>query len=459
MPGLGHRMKFDFSSLPLRNGGFSDQTMSILDLEPRAMLTTITEMALLETGSPAARAHWQKTQLRNLLAHAGQRSAFWQKRIGSANAELAALPLLTRRDVQQQVALEGCLLRENDGLATHPHATSGSTGTPVRFFVSEVNGRYNGARSLAQFFMEGRDLSLNRTRFKLVQMPDPERLTIEKSESWLGPLAGLIRSGGNKYIEYLRPNIQALIRELEKDDIGYLVCPPRIMEMIFSSCDPTLLRRAKLHMWLPLAESVAPELIKIFADLAIPVRASYSCEEVGAIGYQCAALPDHYHVATSNVIVEVVDRKYDIDGAMFGKVLVTHLHSYATPFIRYDLGDLACLREDCPCGHQGPTISHLQGRLTELLHHRDGRLSPFYIRGQDLAAHARFTEYRMRQTEFDKIVIELGGRSELAAEEIAALTEFLKTRAGPEFDIEVKACAEIDWGESSKRRGFRCEVA
>ena len=176
------------------------------------------------------------------------------------------------------------------------------------------------------------------------------------------------------------------------------------------------------------------------------------------IGAECSKISDHYHVATSNVIVEVMDRRLEIDGLNVGKVLVTHLHSYATPFIRYDLGDLSCLRAKCPCGHNGPTIYNLRGRASNVIKHRNGRLSGFYIRGQALAALADFTEYRMRQTAFDKIVIELGGRSELKADEVAAMTIFLQERAGPEFDIEVKACEQIDWGQSRKRPGFRCEI-
>ena len=176
------------------------------------------------------------------------------------------------------------------------------------------------------------------------------------------------------------------------------------------------------------------------------------------IGSECSCVPGHYHVATSNVIVEVVDRTRTIDRVQLGKVLVTHLHSYATPFIRYDLGDLACLGERCPCGHDGPTIHHLEGRASSVIKHRDGRLSTFFVRSKDLAALADFTEYRIRQTAFDRMVVEIGGRSELSAEEVVAIDSLLKERAGPEFEIEVKACAQIDWGESRKRLGFRCEI-
>jgi phenylacetate-coenzyme A ligase PaaK-like adenylate-forming protein len=185
-------------------------------------------------------------------------------------------------------------------------------------------------------------------------------------------------------------------------------------------------------------------LFKRFAALGIPTRDTYSSEEVGMIAAECSKFSGYYHVASSNVIVEVVDRRFNIDGLNLGKVLVTHLHSYATPFIRYDLGDLACLRAKCPCGHDGPTIYNLHGRASSLIKHRDGRLSDFYIRGQDLAALADFAEYRIRQTAFDKIVVELSGRSELKADEVTAITTFLQERAGPDFDIQIKVCEQID---------------
>jgi hypothetical protein len=44
-------MTFDFSSYRLRNRAYSEKPMTILDPEPGAMLSAITEIALIETGS------------------------------------------------------------------------------------------------------------------------------------------------------------------------------------------------------------------------------------------------------------------------------------------------------------------------------------------------------------------------------------------------------------------------
>ena len=457
-------MNFDFSAYPLHDKAYSGRPMTILDQEPKAMLSAITEVALIETGNRLAREHWQKVQLGNLIKHAVQRSAFWRKRIAdnvSSNIELAFLPILTRHDLRKQVASEGSLLRPSDGIATGPHATSGSSGIPASFFISEFNARYNQIRSLAQYFLEGRDLSLNRTRMRASQTPVKNGFSVEMRKSWIGPLASLIKSGTHKHIDYFtlsRDDCRRLIDELKRDNIGYLACTPRLLDTLLSSFDLSFLKDAETEMWISFAEAIDPHLLNVFVGLGIPIQANYSSEEVGMIGSECSMFSGCYHVATTNVIVEVVDQLHDIDGIRRGKILVTHLHSYATPFIRYDLDDLGCLSNTCACGHDGPTVSSLQGRVSSVIKHRDGRLSPFHVHGKDLAALAGFTEYRMRQTAFDKIILELGGRSELNAGEVTAVAAFLKERAGPDIDIEVKACPAIDWGPSRKRPAFRCEI-
>ena len=203
--------------------------MSILDPKPKAMLSALTEIALIETGNRSACEHWQQIQLRNLLDHATQRSAFWRARIGGrrlSDINLASLPILTRQDVRSQVASEGSLLRATDGLSIEAHATSGSSGVPVQFFVSEFNRNYNLMRGLAQYFLEGRDLSLNRTQIKTVAASVKDGIAVGKTESWIGSLASLFKSGKNKNIEYFTlgsEDCHKLVQELKKDDIG---CKP-----------------------------------------------------------------------------------------------------------------------------------------------------------------------------------------------------------------------------------------
>jgi phenylacetate-CoA ligase len=460
-------MKFDFSKYQISDRGYSDKPMSFVNSGPSGILTGIVELALIETGTRTATARWQKAQLKNLLTHTTQRSAFWRAHLGSRrlDAKLGTLPVLTRSDVKQQVEQERSLLRPADGLQTALHTTSGSSGVPTQFYVSQMNTQYNHMRYLAQDFIEGNDLALNRTHIKSASLrvaneltKIPSGFTVKKEPSRLGEFGALFASGGFKLIECLNPNLRDLVRELRKDAVGQLVANPRLASIIIGYGGSKLLRELRVKEWLPIGEEVEPALNQAFTEQGIPGRSSYSSEEVGPIAFECGAAPGHYHVATSNVIVEVSDDRHLIEGKQLGRVLVTHLHSYATPFIRYDLGDLALINESCPCGHDGPTIHSLFGRLTNALKHRDGSLSAFYIRGGELSACVEFNEFRCRQVGFEEILLEVGGRQTLTSEEVLNVTAYLKRRAGDEFKVEVIACPAIDWGSSIKKLGFRCEI-
>ena len=93
----------------------------------------------------------------------------------------------------------------------------------------------------------------------------------------------------------------------------------------------------------------------------------YSAEEVGIVALQCPEHP-HYHVQAESLLVEVVDgggRPCPADGS--GRVVVTDLHNFAKPLIRYDIGDFAEVGEPCPCGRGLPVIKSVHGRVRNML--------------------------------------------------------------------------------------------
>lgn len=455
-------MRFDFSQLPLGSRAFSNKPMTFCDPVPRNFLSAIMELLAIETGNRKAREHWQKMQLGNLLKHASQRSGFWRQKIGTrkiADVTLSSLPILGRSDIVKQVENDGSLLLPDDQVRVTTATTSGSSGVPVKFFSSEMNGQYNAARYAAQFLWEGLDLSLNSVKFNFTPLLRKDGIKVTRMKRWLGPLSPFIKSGSGKVIEYFHPNMNLLRKELERDPIGYLVASRWTVETLLQYMDPIALKRAGLAMWIPLGDAVDPKLRETFTSLGIPVRATYSSEEVGLIGFECETIAGNYHVATSNVLVEVsTDKSFKLERQKIGRVLVTHLHSYATPFIRYDLGDLASLAQKCACGHNGPTLSNVYGREKTLVLHSNGIVSPFYMNASDMVKVARFKEYRIRQTGLKNLVAEISGRSSLTPEETAAFAKLIKMHAGEEFEVEVRAVSDIDWGASAKRLGFRNEI-
>lgn len=455
-------MKIDFSSLPLAPGAFSETPMTFCSSEHKRVLSSIMDILLVETGDRVARENWQAAQLRNLFAHAAQRSAFWRKRIEPKKVHneirLAALPVLSRAELRKQVAREGSLLPPGGPEPTKKHATSGSSGTPVEFFVSRMNGYYNSVRGVAQFFIDGRDLSLNSLRFKSGLVNDPRGFTVSPAEAMHG-LPGFIAGGLQKWITYTLPDLPALCKELRRDPVGYMISPPGPVAMLLQLAGADFFREIGVAGWFAFGGRPFLQLREAFESVNIPTTANYSCEEIGMIAQECRTVPDFYHVCTSNVIVEVdTSTPVELAGEPAGRVLVTHLHSYATPFIRYDLGDIATLRDSCPCGYHGPVLTNIYGRSKQLLKHADGRLAPFYVPGSDMLAVANIAEFRIRQTALQTLVVELAAPDPLPPAKIDACRQLIQTYAGEDFDIQIRQVPKIDWGRDTKRLGFRNEL-
>eukprot|EP01037_Dinobryon_pediforme_P043936 gene43936-55350_t len=179
---------------------------------------------------------------------------------------------------------------------------------------------------------------------------------------------------------------------------------------------------------------------------------------MGPIAFECKQQEGHFHVAHSNVIVEADETtSVDFNGAKINRLLITHLHSYATPLIRYDVGDFGTLAQSCPCGHDGPTLSNIYGRGKHFLRHPKGHLMPLYLSTRLLLEAGHFAECRLKQTPIDTIVVDLGGRDSISEDEAARLRATIHAASDDVFQIEIRPVREIDWSDSPKRLLFVSE--
>ena len=317
-------MRFDFSNFPFNARAFSDKPMVFAQPEVGRFFSAILDLAAIETGPRAAREAWQGAQLRNLLRHAPNWSPFWRTRIGAGpGANLDSLPILRRADVRAQVDGEGALLGAADRIAVNSHSTSGSSGAPVRFFVSEMNGNYNVIRSIAQYFIEGRDLTLNRAMIDYARRPIEGGLSVEREASWLGALTPFVDGGRGRRTAVFSPRHGASLGRASQGADRLSVDLAQRARGAAAARGSGRLRRAGASMLILVAEPLDPEIRRRFAEVGVPARETYSCEEVGPIAFECERCVGHFHVATSNVIVETVgEQGLAVDGSAVGDVLL-----------------------------------------------------------------------------------------------------------------------------------------
>jgi phenylacetate-coenzyme A ligase PaaK-like adenylate-forming protein len=201
------------------------------------------------------------------------------------------------------------------------------------------------------------------------------------------------------------------------------------------------------------------EAVEQLKALGIKCLSSYSSAEVGPIAFECTAHEGYYHVAHTNVIVECDERLTStFEGEVVGRLLVTHFYSYATPLIRYDVGDFGKLHDRCPCGHNGPTLSHIYGRGKHFLRHPDGRYLPFHLTTRALREVIDFKECRFRQEAIDSITAYIGGRETLSPDEEEKLRATVVAVTDPVFTVVIKPVKEIDWSDNPKQLFFSSKV-
>ncbi len=454
----------DFTTRPLNPHAYGDQPFVFLDHAAQNDLANITAIDLIENGDRAARENWQNRRLAYLLRHAQTRSGFWRGRLTSRISNHGAMkyvPIQSRGDIASQVSLEGSLLAKHGNAPVSSYASTGSTGVPVKVYVCPENGYYNLIRSLAQYFMNGLSLEENRVWIsapaslaRLKQSP-----AVESTDSWAGALSKVFRNGSARKILHQYDD-DALIRELTKQPIGYLVCANRYIDLLLNHGGTEFIKTLGVKLWIHQADYRDPNNVKALQDAGIASLSNYSAGEVGPIAFECPKHQGHFHVAHSNVIVECDDQvTVSFEGATLGRLLVTHLHSYATPIIRYDIGDFGQLGPSCPCGHDGPTISRIFGRGKHFLRHPDGRLLPFYLTTRILLEVVDFKECRFRQDKIDTITFEIAGRQNITADEEQNLKKLIVKATDPAFKIDIRLVNEIDWSASPKRLFFSSSVA
>lgn len=405
----------------------------------------------VENGTPKARRDYQQERVTHLLDHARCHSPFWAARIPPGKSALWRLPVLRKAELRAQVAAEGALPVPAEHGPVARAFTSGSTAEPLSLYVTLLNGHYNEARNAFDDIAGGRDLALPMTvvSFKVKQAQALDAWPTLTGEIWhTGPARVLPVAAAAP--------LEALAEQALDGPLGHLVTMPSVLSAMLDVVERRGRQPDPIGDLLPFGETVWPGLRdRARRLLGARIADRYSCEEVGPIAFQCPTSDAHYHVASSNVLLECVDeRGREVAEGRPGNLLVTGLNAVATPVLRYTLGDVARLLPRCVCGHAGPALADLQGRRRSLLRLPDGRRRLWHMGNAASAAWlgiAPVTEVRVTQTGARTLRLEVAAARALTEAERDALAAQLRAETARDFEVSVAQLPRIDWGTSGKR--------
>ncbi|MCX7590748.1 MAG: hypothetical protein N2255_03885 [Kiritimatiellae bacterium] len=202
------------------------------------------------------------------------------------------------------------------------------------------------------------------------------------------------------------------------------------------------------------AEGVSPQQRTLLLEyLADDVFVSYGSREFMLIAMECPAHKG-LHISSDVLSVEVVDEKNRrLPHGEVGRLLVTDLRNLATPFIRYEIGDFGALAppdEPCPCGLPFPRLLSVDGRIQEFITLPNGqRLTTLFI--PHLMKEFEWIEgYQIAQVGRLELEVRLVTTREIPSGWLEPLRTVLQDKVGPEMVIRFKPVESLERNPSGK---------
>lgn len=180
---------------------------------------------------------------------------------------------------------------------------------------------------------------------------------------------------------------------------------------------------------------------------------TYASHEFPLMGWECRQTGE-MHSCDDAGIVEVIKSGRPAGPGEDGEVVVTNLHAYAMPFIRYRLADVATRgNERCGCGQPFSTVRAIQGRMIDYFPLPDGRLvHPYEILRLIPRVDAWIRQYHLLQDRADRIVMQVVPSHTPVPELQQLISQAVAPLIGCGIEFQVRVVDAIPPGPGGKRR-------
>jgi len=366
----------------------------------------------------------------------------------------ARLPILRREDIQaagRNLHTRG--LPKSHGKAGETF-TSGSTSTLIRTLHSDLSGLFFRGFTFRDHLWQRRDLSKKAAVIRMLgkDQRDGKGVTLN---TW-SPIRAL-KTGPCAGLDITIPVAQQA-KWLKRQNPDYLLTYPTNALHLARHCLEKGIKFKNLREVETLSESLTPEIrAACRAAWGVKVVDIYSAQETGCLALQCPEY-EHYHVQAEGVLLEVLDDEgRPCNPGEVGRVVVTPLHNFAMPLIRYEIGDYARLGPPCPCGRGLPVLQEIIGRIRNMLVLPDGgRVYPIFATG-DFLSVAPIKRKQIVQTGPGEIEVKIVADNPLTADQEAMLANLLNEGIGHAFNYTFTYPDDLPRSEGGKFEEVRVD--
>lgn len=161
-----------------------------------------------------------------------------------------------------------------------------------------------------------------------------------------------------------------------------------------------------------------------------------------------------YHAWPTYGITEVLNEQgHDVSEGEEGQVVVTGLHMWATPFIRYETADIAVKGpQQCPdCRRHGQVLSRIMGRLQEVIVTSTGRYVSMTAMNMHSPVFDGIRQFQFYQDHPGVVGFRFIAKRSLCWDELNRIRKELEAKLGHDVDLGIERVQEIPYTRGGKR--------
>lgn len=313
--------------------------------------------------------------------------------------DIKKLPIITKNDVRDSYP-DRIIPKKFDKKYSYLVSTSGSSGKPIFCYYSLLTAiklTIGGIRSL-----KPTGAIWNKSRICLIV--DMKEGSVEKAayDNALNPFISKFMKTDNILYLHVGDPFKDILEKIKKFDPEYLVTDPNMLRQLAS-----LKYNGQLDYinpkWLYSGSAMLDKYTRNYVEKAFGVKIfdNYNSTEAGPMAFQCLESKG-FHVNSDFVHMEFLDENgEDVGYNKPGKLVVTRLYGFDTPFIRYSgIDDIVTSIEpnNCCSVTTLQMIKDIHGRIMEFIHLPSGeKIAPFKVTTIPASVMDKLDTFKIKQ--------------------------------------------------------------
>ncbi len=403
---------------------------------------------------------WQDARLRRLVSHAYEsvplyRRLFDRHRLHPRHVrgvrDLEIIPFIDKAELRRQSPSD-LLARGHDPAELLEVRTSGSTGEPFsirRTWLEDKLQYLVRLRAMQGLGIRPRDLVV--------------AVGVQRPESGDSKLVGRTLRAFGLHSRVLLDGLVDPVHiayELRRLRPDVLVGLPGMLNRLTSPELAGALETVRPRLVVVGGEVTTPAMrARLGRTFNAPIYETYGSHECPLIAAECP-WSGTLHACEDAVLVEVLRDGRPVEPGEQGEVVVTNLHAYAMPFLRYRIGDLATRAPACACGSPFTALGAVQGRMIDYFPLPDGRLlHPYEIVTRLVwGSQGWMRQYQLVQERRDSVVLYVVAETAPTEEQVAEVVRTVRPVLGDRVRFEVRPVDRIPFEATGKLRPSRSLV-